>query len=86
MPKCLLAAAAASRRSPHLPPRRTRSRPPPPRLQLTTQQDHKLMMEALKIETLRQGAERHEPQRAERRQLRRVEGQPLPEPARSSDV
>ena len=34
-------------------------------------------MEALKIESLRDGRQRHEPQRAERRQLRRVEGQPV---------
>ena len=31
------------------------------------------------------GRRRHEPQRAERGQLRRVEGQPLPEPARPPD-
>ena len=85
MPKCLLAAALLSTLAVSASAQDAKPADPAP-LQLTAQQDHKLMMEALKIKSLRPGAERHEPQRAERRQLRRVEGQPLPEPARPPDT
>ena len=80
MPKALLAALLSLLA---LPAAAQEAKPVDPApVQLTAQQDHKLMMEALKIEALREGANGMNPQGAERRQLRRVEGQPLPEPAR----
>ena len=84
MPRAFLAAALFSTLAASASAQDAKPADPAP-LQLTAQQDHKLMMEALKIKSPAAGRQRHEPQRAERRQLRRVEGQPLPEPARPPD-
>jgi hypothetical protein len=58
MPQCLLAAVLLSTLA--VPAAAQEAKPAavaPAPLQLTTQQDHKLMMQALKIESLRQGAD-----------------------------
>ena len=81
MTRAIVAAAVFSACAATAAAQETKPADPGP-LQLTAQQDHGLMMEALNITTLRRGAERHESQGAERRQLRRVKGQPLSEPAR----
>ena len=56
MPKCLLAAALLSTLAVSASAQDAKPADPAP-LQLTDQQDHKLMMEALKIESLRPGAD-----------------------------
>ena len=56
MPKCLLAAALLSTLAVAASAQDAKPADPAP-LQLTAQQDHKLMMEALKIESLRRGAD-----------------------------
>jgi hypothetical protein len=56
MPKCLIAAALLSTLAVSASPQDAKPADPLP-LQLTDQQDHKLMMEALKIESLRRGAD-----------------------------
>ena len=56
MPKCLLAAALFSTLAVSASAQDAKPADPAP-LQLTAQQDHKLMMEALKIESLRRGAD-----------------------------
>ena len=56
MPKCLLAAALFSTLAVSASAQDAKPADPAP-LQLTAQQDHKLMMEALKIDSLRRGAD-----------------------------